>query len=320
MMDDTLSPGVWETVHAALAKLSRPFPAEALALADAHREEVAPHLVAELESLRADPLRADKDDMLHEYAMHLLAWWRDPRGLQPLLALAHMPDRDHLDAVFGDHLTESLGRCLGSMAGGHLPPLMALADDPHADPYARSAALDAMKACVIEGDASPEAMRAYVRDLAERVAAESRAGDDESALLNFVVAQAADLCTTDMLPAIRGWFDEGLLDPLFAGMQDIEETVSQPFDQRLQELRERRKGYIRDPETEMAWWYCFQEPPSRAGAGVPLIDPFPRDRAKGASLLPPAQQTQVRESPKIGRNDPCHCGSGKKYKKCHGAA
>lgn len=22
--------------------------------------------------------------------------------------------------------------------------------------------------------------------------------------------------------------------------------------------------------------------------------------------------------PKIGRNDPCHCGSGKKYKRCHG--
>jgi SEC-C motif domain protein len=26
-----------------------------------------------------------------------------------------------------------------------------------------------------------------------------------------------------------------------------------------------------------------------------------------------------REAPKLGRNDPCHCGSGKKYKKCHGA-
>jgi SEC-C motif-containing protein len=25
-----------------------------------------------------------------------------------------------------------------------------------------------------------------------------------------------------------------------------------------------------------------------------------------------------RETPKIGRNDPCHCGSGKKYKKCCG--
>jgi len=27
----------------------------------------------------------------------------------------------------------------------------------------------------------------------------------------------------------------------------------------------------------------------------------------------------VRESPKVGRNDPCPCGSGRKYKKCHGA-
>lgn len=26
-----------------------------------------------------------------------------------------------------------------------------------------------------------------------------------------------------------------------------------------------------------------------------------------------------REGPKVGRNDPCPCGSGKKYKKCHGA-
>jgi SEC-C motif domain protein len=31
-------------------------------------------------------------------------------------------------------------------------------------------------------------------------------------------------------------------------------------------------------------------------------------------------QPVVRATPKIGRNDPCHCGSGKKYKKCHGAA
>jgi len=26
-----------------------------------------------------------------------------------------------------------------------------------------------------------------------------------------------------------------------------------------------------------------------------------------------------RETPKLGRNDPCFCGSGRKYKKCHGA-
>ncbi|MGV6806639.1 MAG: SEC-C metal-binding domain-containing protein, partial [bacterium] len=29
-------------------------------------------------------------------------------------------------------------------------------------------------------------------------------------------------------------------------------------------------------------------------------------------------QTVVREAPKVGRNEPCPCGSGKKYKQCHG--
>ncbi len=33
----------------------------------------------------------------------------------------------------------------------------------------------------------------------------------------------------------------------------------------------------------------------------------------------PKQETVVRTQPKVGRNDPCPCGSGKKYKKCHGA-
>ncbi len=32
----------------------------------------------------------------------------------------------------------------------------------------------------------------------------------------------------------------------------------------------------------------------------------------------PVRRPQQREEPKVGRNDPCPCGSGKKYKKCHG--
>lgn len=34
--------------------------------------------------------------------------------------------------------------------------------------------------------------------------------------------------------------------------------------------------------------------------------------------VPPKLQTVVRDSPKMGRNDPCVCGSGRKYKKCCG--
>ena len=35
--------------------------------------------------------------------------------------------------------------------------------------------------------------------------------------------------------------------------------------------------------------------------------------------MEPVQQRRVEESEQIGRNDPCWCGSGKKFKKCHGA-
>ena len=29
-------------------------------------------------------------------------------------------------------------------------------------------------------------------------------------------------------------------------------------------------------------------------------------------------QAPIQVGPKVGRNDPCPCGSGKKYKQCHG--
>jgi SEC-C motif domain protein len=45
------------------------------------------------------------------------------------------------------------------------------------------------------------------------------------------------------------------------------------------------------------------------------------EKKKGRWYFIDAQEIQQpvrREGPKLGRNDPCHCGSGKKLKKCHG--
>lgn len=55
------------------------------------------------------------------------------------------------------------------------------------------------------------------------------------------------------------------------------------------------------------------------------ISDFRKDPASGQWYFVDGQMveagertTVVRESPKVGRNDPCTCGSGKKYKKCCG--
>ena len=40
---------------------------------------------------------------------------------------------------------------------------------------------------------------------------------------------------------------------------------------------------------------------------------------EGEPAAPVVEQRRVSDEEQIGRNDPCWCGSGKKYKKCHGA-
>jgi hypothetical protein len=310
MTEESSITDTWTQVRAGLALFSRPFPHDAIALAEEHREEVAPRLAAELEALAADPAQADDDFMLHLYAMHLLAWWRDKRGLRPLLALGHLHDHALLESLFGDHLTESYGSCLASMSGGDVQPLMALADDEQASVWARSAALDGLQACVVEGDADRGVIIAYAHDLALREAAAIRAGrpanEEGFELLDSVVALATDLGAVQMLPAIRGWFDEKLLDEEYADLEFVEATISEPFELSVQRMRERGEGYVRDPVSAMAWWACFSEEDDDDDADdidwAPVAEPY------------------VRDEPKIGRNDPCPCGSGKKYKKCHGAA
>jgi preprotein translocase subunit SecA len=44
-----------------------------------------------------------------------------------------------------------------------------------------------------------------------------------------------------------------------------------------------------------------------------------RDRQFGGAAETTASKTVTNGGPKVGRNDPCPCGSGKKYKKCHGS-
>ena len=54
-----------------------------------------------------------------------------------------------------------------------------------------------------------------------------------------------------------------------------------------------------------------------AFAGAPAAGRRPQPARTGGDDA--AVRTVRRHSPKVGRNDPCPCGSGKKYKKCHGA-
>jgi preprotein translocase subunit SecA len=81
---------------------------------------------------------------------------------------------------------------------------------------------------------------------------------------------------------------------------------------------QRQPLVMNDPGAEAS---AFGAPSSVFGA--PAAAPSPRPQAPQPARVggdDAAVKTIHREGPKVGRNDPCPCGSGKKYKKCHGAA
>jgi hypothetical protein len=83
----------------------------------------------------------------------------------------------------------------------------------------------------------------------------------------------------------------GLLGPMFKW-----DGVSEEDPEEDEELPRDEDGYYRPPTSPRRWVDAAPPPPD-----PPRVD-----------LAVPIR----RSSPKVGRNDPCPCGSGKKYKKC----
>ena len=70
----------------------------------------------------------------------------------------------------------------------------------------------------------------------------------------------------------------------------------------------RQRGVIRNMNAQHNAMQSFDANAARAAA----------DRSPMASRRQGESVTVVRTGPKVGRNDPCPCGSGKKYKHCCG--
>lgn len=283
----------------------RPFPSQAVALAERHREIVAPWLMQVLEDVARDPSQAMQDDyVLHDFAMVLLGHWRDTRAYRPLLALARLP-YETVDMLFGDLLFETYDRAVASVCDGDLAPLIAIVEDDTANVWVRMALIDAWTLRVIEGDAPLGPLEDCLLAIGKRNAAQLRAQggtDGEPPIIEAVVLAAADLGSERLRAPVLGWFDAKLIDPQSIGRADFEQEMETPLERRREELRQRGRSYLRDPQTEIGWWAGYHEEPERT-----------------TQRAAPAAGTIVRDAPKVGRNDPCPCGSGRKYKKCHGA-
>jgi SEC-C motif len=127
-----------------------------------------------------------------------------------------------------------------------------------------------------------------------------------------LVCDLAHLADPQARPVIQAAFDADIIDQWMIAPEDVEDNYRKGgWEERRFDpdnwLREYRENYEahEEREREQARTQPLQYAPAPPAVAEDEYEPAPK--------LTPIENT----GRKIGRNDPCWCGSGKKYKKCH---
>lgn len=257
-------------------------PAAALRQALEHPEAIAEATLPLLEKAATGAELEEREANLLFWGLHVMARARDTRALPPLLALLRQ-DGEVVEAVLGDAVTATLPRVLASVFDGQVDPLFRLILDSSLDDEIRQAVLVACTFLCIDGRIERDALhRLLVRF------------DDAKASVEGGIAWSAweeaiaTLGLRDLAPRVEAARRDGRIDKEFSDPDWFKETLREA--ERHPNDRDRLPpdlyGYLDDPVAALEW--------TREGYGEPQRNPF-KD---------------------VGRNDPCPCGSGLKFKKC----
>jgi len=113
--------------------------------------------------------------------------------------------------------------------------------------------------------------------------------------------------TSDKATGVGAWADDDLVSYLAIGHANGHGTASGPMGEAI----DRSFNYMVGEDIRAVVAYLRTVPPiTSPDLPATLAPPAPAPETAG---------TFVRGERKVGRNEPCPCGSGKKYKHCHGA-
>lgn len=275
-------------------------PREALAAATLLREEMAPAFIAEIERYIARPDQRNQPDAVF-FMVHLLAEWRDTSAYPVLARFLRLPCEE-LDRVLDDAITLTTHRVMISVFDGDPTPLYDIILDPEANEFIRSRMCEALAILVGQGRLERAAVAAFLRDGFHRIQPQGTChvwhgwqtaigmlGLDD---LSPLVAEAFERQFVD--PEIQDfdWFLKDLAQTSAAGLYPwIDEEDFLPFGNTVEEFSN---------------WHGFTD---AYHEGL--------DRARHTMLeWVTVQGEDFDQGPAAGRNDPCPCGSGLKYKKC----
>ena len=275
-----------EDIANELRYLSQPFPKEAVEAAIIHKSEITPKLLEFLDYAYKHHEILDDDYIGHLYALFLLAEFREPRAFATVMNILELPENS-LELLLSDTLTESYAQIITSVYNGDLARIKKVIENPDNDLYARMAAVDSLVSLVKVSVLDREEIIPYLASLFQLESFRS-----DPVALGFLVCTASALQSANLYAIIEELFKLDLVDESIVNLNDVEHYKTNDYNNYADE---HKFGYIDNAIDSMSWWHCFKEEEEH----IP-------------------QAPLIRET-KIGRNDPCPCSSGKKYKKCCGS-
>lgn len=297
-----------EQILAELSGVRGTQPIEALRSADAHREALIEPLLQALDRGIANPADLPEGEAtLFSYATYLLAKWRETRAYPRFIRWLSLPGEGAHD-LGGDTVNQDGKRFLASVCDGNLEPIKQLVLNRAANEYCRGQAVEALALLAIWGEVPRPPIEEYFLWLArERLAREC------NHVWTSLCSACLDLEALGVFPELRRAYDDGLIEVECISREEVDEVEAGP---RGKWIERQREGHppIADVAEATAWWGCFKrEPGSKARQladyASRMSEPEPEFDEPGTPYTAP---------PKTGRNDPCPCGSGKKFKKCCG--
>lgn len=290
-----------------LRDFSDKFPKEALKEIQINKDRFTVDLLESLDYAyrNAKKLYDENNEyFLHIYAMYLLAEFREKEAFPYLIAFLQLPE-EQMNFIIGDILTDSYPHLLLSTYDGeNLQLLLDTIENREFDEWARMAAIRAYEFLYKENFIQEDEYISYLRCLIY----EKLHPDDSYVVFTAIVGSIIDTRLLQMIPDARFLHENDRVDTSVYGEFDSF------LDYMFREPHSEKSRYITDAISEMEWWDCFEKDEEKQSEleGEKFGDHLLREVKNDIEL----DKTLVQKLKKTGRNDPCPCGSGKKYKKC----
>jgi hypothetical protein len=237
------------------------------------------------------------EEETHTFLLHALFLLMELESEEslPLILNVLESDDEFIEFWIGDHLTDTVWQCLYKLGFNQTGMLKSFLNEPGIETFCKVAVSDSLCQMVLH---HPEKRNEIAGVFKEVFTTFTNASPDENLIdiefLGLAVGYAIDAKLNELLPAIKTLFDKNIVALGVNGdFQKVKKYFSEPG--KFSHKKEIYNIFELYNDVLNSWsGYNDQKEKAISKENVP----------------------QPVKSDKIGRNDPCPCGSGKKYKKC----